>query len=56
MVSLELEPVKPIGSVHSFSDPNCYVHAIGVGETAKDLQPFDPNDFARSLMGISGER
>ena len=31
------------------------VHAIGVGETAKDLQPFDPKDFARSLMGISGE-
>ena len=28
------------------------VHAIGVGETADDLQPFDPADFARSLMGI----
>jgi fused signal recognition particle receptor len=28
------------------------VHAVGVGETAKDLQPFDPQDFARSLMGI----
>jgi len=28
------------------------VHAIGVGETAEDLQPFDPADFARSLMGI----
>jgi fused signal recognition particle receptor len=31
------------------------VHAIGVGETAQDLQAFDPKDFARSLMGISGE-
>jgi fused signal recognition particle receptor len=30
------------------------VHAIGVGETADDLQPFDPRDFARSLMGIEG--
>jgi fused signal recognition particle receptor len=28
------------------------VHAIGVGETAQDLQPFDPVDFARSLMGV----
>jgi fused signal recognition particle receptor len=28
------------------------VHAIGVGETAQDLQPFDPGDFARSLMGV----
>jgi fused signal recognition particle receptor len=31
------------------------VHAIGVGETAQDLQAFDPNEFARSLMGIAGE-
>jgi len=32
------------------------VHAIGVGETAQDLQPFDPTEFARSLMGIEGEQ
>jgi fused signal recognition particle receptor len=31
------------------------VHAIGVGETAQDLQPFDPRDFARSLMGVTGD-
>jgi len=31
------------------------VHAIGVGETAQDLQAFDPQDFARSLMGVTGE-
>jgi fused signal recognition particle receptor len=31
------------------------VHAIGVGETAQDLQAFDPRDFARSLMGVEGE-
>ena len=31
------------------------VHAIGVGETAQDLQSFDPQEFARSLMGVTGE-
>jgi len=31
------------------------VHAIGVGETAEDLRPFAPEDFARSLMGLSGD-
>jgi fused signal recognition particle receptor len=30
------------------------VHAVGVGETAQDLQPFDPGQFARSLMGVEG--
>jgi fused signal recognition particle receptor len=30
------------------------VHAVGVGETAHDLQAFDPAEFARSLMGIEG--
>jgi fused signal recognition particle receptor len=29
------------------------VHAIGVGEGADDLHPFDPNDFARSLVGLA---
>ncbi|HEY5597833.1 MAG TPA: signal recognition particle-docking protein FtsY [Kiloniellales bacterium] len=28
------------------------VHAIGVGESADDLRPFDANDFARSLLGL----
>jgi fused signal recognition particle receptor len=28
------------------------VHAIGVGEAAEDLRPFDAVDFARSLMGL----
>ncbi len=31
------------------------VHAVGVGETARDLQSFDPQDFARSLMGVEDE-
>lgn len=29
------------------------VHAIGVGEKADDLQPFDPLAFARGLVGLS---
>ena len=28
------------------------VHAVGVGEGQDDLRPFDPRDFARSLMGL----
>ncbi|MBT5665132.1 MAG: signal recognition particle-docking protein FtsY [Rhodospirillaceae bacterium] len=29
------------------------VHAIGVGEGADDLQPFDAESYARSLMGLN---
>ena len=28
------------------------VHAVGVGEGIEDLRPFDPHQFARSLMGL----
>ena len=28
------------------------VHAVGVGEKSSDLRPFDPRDFARSLVGL----
>ncbi|HEY8130131.1 MAG TPA: signal recognition particle-docking protein FtsY, partial [Hyphomicrobium sp.] len=28
------------------------VHAIGVGETAEDLQPFSAADFAHAIAGI----
>ncbi len=28
------------------------VHAVGVGEQAEDLRPFDARDFARSLVGL----
>ncbi len=31
------------------------IHAIGVGETIDDLQPFDPNDFSKMLVGIETE-
>ena len=27
------------------------IHAVGVGEQATDLRPFDPTDFARGLVG-----
>jgi fused signal recognition particle receptor len=27
------------------------VHAVGVGEKAADLRPFDPMDYARGLVG-----
>jgi len=30
------------------------VHAIGVGESIDDLQPFAARDFARSLLGLDG--
>ncbi|MEO9900173.1 signal recognition particle-docking protein FtsY [Nisaea sp.] len=29
------------------------VHAVGVGESAEDLQPFDADRFARDLMGLN---
>lgn len=28
------------------------VHAIGVGESAEDLRPFEAKSFARSLAGL----
>ena len=28
------------------------VHAVGVGEQANDLRPFNPQDFARGLVGL----
>jgi fused signal recognition particle receptor len=28
------------------------LHAVGVGETAEDLRPFDAREFARSLAGL----
>lgn len=29
------------------------IHAIGVGEAIEDLQPFNPKDFATSLVGMA---
>ncbi|MGM0559905.1 MAG: signal recognition particle-docking protein FtsY [Pseudomonadota bacterium] len=31
------------------------VHAIGVGESAEDLRPFEAESFARNLMGLSAK-
>jgi fused signal recognition particle receptor len=30
------------------------IHAIGVGEQIDDLAPFDPEEFARALVGQDG--
>ena len=30
------------------------IHAIGVGEQIDDLSPFDPDDFAKALVGVAG--
>ena len=30
------------------------IHAVGVGETLDDLRPFDPDAFARALVGLVG--
>ncbi|MBV9859775.1 MAG: signal recognition particle-docking protein FtsY [Alphaproteobacteria bacterium] len=30
------------------------IHAIGVGESAEDLRPFDARSYARSLVGLAG--
>ncbi len=38
-----------VGLADQFGIP---VHAIGVGETVKDLRPFSARDYAHSLMGI----
>jgi len=38
-----------VGLADQFGIP---VHAIGVGESIEDLQPFCPREFANSLMGI----
>ncbi len=38
-----------VGLADQFGVP---VHAIGVGETVKDLRPFNARDYARSLMGL----
>ncbi len=38
-----------VGLAEKFGLP---VHAIGVGEAAEDLRPFDAREFADSLMGL----
>jgi fused signal recognition particle receptor len=30
------------------------IHAIGIGETAEDLRPFEAESYARSLVGLEG--
>lgn len=42
-----------VALAESFKKP---ILSIGVGEGIHDLQPFDANEFARSLMGITDEQ
>lgn len=39
-----------VSLAHQFGLP---IYAIGVGEGVEDLQPFHPDEFARSLVGLS---
>ncbi|MEG3620024.1 signal recognition particle-docking protein FtsY [Magnetovibrio sp. PR-2] len=53
MVMTKLDGTAKGGVVVSLADKfGLAFHAIGVGEGADDLRPFDPKDFARSLMGL----
>ncbi|MCB9982070.1 MAG: signal recognition particle-docking protein FtsY [Rhodospirillales bacterium] len=38
-----------VGLADQFGVP---VYAIGIGETAEDMQPFCPREYARALMGL----
>lgn len=38
-----------VACAEKFSIP---IHAIGVGESIDDLQPFDPEEFSRMLVGL----
>ncbi|MFK7840611.1 MAG: signal recognition particle-docking protein FtsY [Bdellovibrionales bacterium] len=40
-----------VGVADQFEIP---VHAIGVGEGVRDLQPFNAKEYAQSLMGVQG--
>ena len=39
-----------VGLADQFNVP---VYAVGVGEGVRDLQPFNPQEYARSLVGLS---
>jgi len=39
-----------VALAEKFSTP---IHAIGVGESIEDLQPFEAKEFAKNLMGIN---
>lgn len=54
LVLTKLDGTAKGGVVVSLADAfGLPVHAVGVGEGAEDLKPFDAGDFARSLMGLA---
>lgn len=53
LVLTKLDGTAKGGVVVSLADAfGLPVHAVGVGEGAQDMKPFDARDFARSLMGL----
>ena len=56
LIITKLDGSSKGGILVSLAEKFCLpVHAIGVGEQAKDLQPFKANDFANSLLGLDNK-
>lgn len=53
LIMTKLDGTAKGGVLVSLADKfNLPIHAIGVGESADDLNPFNPDDFARKLVGL----
>jgi fused signal recognition particle receptor len=53
LVVTKLDGTAKAGIIVALADQfKLPIHAIGVGEGAEDLQPFDAEDFARALVGL----
>ena len=42
--------LKLVAAAEKFGLP---IHAVGVGETINDLRPFDANELARAIAGVT---
>ena len=47
-----IDPDQLVAAAERFGLP---IHAIGVGESADDLRPFDPRAVARAIAGLPPE-
>jgi fused signal recognition particle receptor len=53
LIMTKLEGTARCGIIDAIADKyKLPVHAIGVGEGAEDLQPFNAGDFARAIAGL----
>jgi fused signal recognition particle receptor len=53
LVVTKLDGTAKAGIIVALADQfKLPIHAIGVGEGAEDLQPFQADDFARALVGL----